>query len=1124
MKSRKRVISATYMNNIASSIGRNNNNYVFVKHYGRYSIDAEDAKNAMTVYDNIEVNYVHFANNEMVESYEPFLTIIRNCYEKHYSDLTIEEYLDKFDIYQLHKSFLEAYIDSGDCVRYEPFILDEIKFEKSKMLESICNIIIGLSKKHPLLIMIDNVHMVSGSAIRMLRRIFESSDNENIGVFAAYNDLKHISSVNKKEWNSFINIINAKGCVFEGGAYESEAEVEDGNEFVFDSKKSYEYLHKLKAMFCTVELEQAEYYLQKIHKKLANDKVYLDPDCKFELLRLYTDVLINLGDFATALILCDNLKEMYENFESLEYEYNYYLLYTYIQMYSGKIEYAKKVAKRCKEIAKELQNESYIFRADILEYMIDMSGCHNIYFIVKDIELPDEFVEKIKKYKYFNHLANMYIYGYQNDFEVYRHAKTVEDIEQRMDKCGEGIVLAEKLGNTCLILKAYQKLIMITSSVGIFNITEKYYEKYIELAGDSDDKEIAEAKNGQGYVNCTARNFKKSNECYNRALGIFMRRGDIKSVGETLYNMSINCILAQDYNSAFNYLKMCVRIVDKMRLNDLRVCNIAKLYGLLALTSVRLAYEYESSFYLNTNKKFLDHIINNRTYRDADNKDRAFTGNDDELFLHYFVKGLLEERNGEYEQALEYYQKAQKHCIASDGNRFFSFVQLHVAMAKAYRKLDDKENEQLMLDEAYKYAEDRGYTDQMELLLNMKHGADYNQKPVKCSLENYTIEQIDELLDKSSMVMQNQDMSNQIELISVWQNILEIHDKTKEELIRTAANSFMLNFNLDTFLYIKFYDKSAEVVFSDGSVELSENELEMFRSYFEKSKSGFVTAKIDKNYEDYKKILDVFGMDVLNSIVCSPFFENEKLDSLFISCIYTKTNWNVETYRYLLNENEANLFNLLLRQLIIAVEKIENLNEIRHINVALKEASFTDYLTGLRNRNGLNDSFNKILEDAKDKGKAVDLAVLYIDLDNFKYYNDTFGHDVGDLVLKEVASILNSTAKESGFAIRYGGDEFLIVLVNATKEEAMATARLTLDVLLSKNGYVNEISSFLGKQIVIKREKKLSCSIGVATATNVTTEKDLSEILKYADSSLYDVKNTTKNAIKYYDKEEKVEI
>ena len=1123
MKNRKRVISATYMNNIASSIGRNKGNYVFVKHYGRYSIDSEDAKNAMTVYDNLEVNYVRFANNEMVESYEPFLTIIRNCYEKHYSDITIEEYLDKFEIYPLHKSFLTAYIDSGDCVRHESFILDEIKFEKTKMLESICNIIIGLSKKHPMLIMIDNAHVVSGATIRLLRKIFESNENENIGIFAAYNDLKHISSVNKNEWNSFINILNAKDCVLEGGSYGNEVEAEGSNEFVFDSKRAYEYLHKLKSMFCTVELEQAEYYLQKINKKLVNEKMNLEADCRFEFTRLYTEILINLGDFATALILCDNLKEMYDTYDSLEYEYQYYYLYTYIQMYSGRIELAKSLVAKSKELALKLKNEWYIFKTELLEYMVAMSGWHNIYFVMKEINVPETFIEKIKEYNYYNHLANMYIYGYKNDFDLYRHAKTIEDVEQYEDKYREGIELAEKLGNTCLILKAYQKLIMLTSSVGVFNITEKYYEIYIELIGEGDDKEIAEAKNGQGYVNCTARNFKKSNECYNTALGIFMNRGDIKAVGETLYNMSINCILAQDYSSAFNYLKVCVRIIDKMRLNDLRVCNIAKLYGLLALSSVKLAYEYDSSFYLNTNKKFLDHIINNRTYRDKDNKDRAFTGNDDELFLHYYVKGLLEENSGEYEKALQHYNRANIHCIASEGNRFFSFVQLYVSMAKVYRKLGDRENEQIMIEKAYEYAKERGYTDQMVLLMNMKQGADYNQKTVKCPLEKFTIEQIDALLDKASMVMQNQDMRNQIEFISMWQNILEIHNKTKDELIRTAANSFMLNFNLDTFLYIKFHEKSAEILFSDGSVELSENELEMLRSYFEKRKSGFVTAKIDKNYEDYIKILDIFGMDVLNSIVCSPYFENEKLDSLFISCIYTKTNWNLETYRELLNESEANLFSLLLRQLIIAVEKIENLNEIRHINVALKESSFTDYLTGLRNRNGLYDSFNKIIDEARSNEETVDLAVLYIDLDNFKYYNDTFGHDVGDLVLKEVASILNNSASDNGFAIRYGGDEFLIVLVNADKDEAMATARLTLDVLLSKNGYVNEISSFLGKQVVIKREKKLSCSIGVATATNVKSDKDLAEILKYADESLYDVKNTTKNAIKYYEKDEKVE-
>ena len=360
-------------------------------------------------------------------------------------------------------------------------------------------------------------------------------------------------------------------------------------------------------------------------------------------------------------------------------------------------------------------------------------------------------------------------------------------------------------------------------------------------------------------------------------------------------------------------------------------------------------------------------------------------------------------------------------------------------------------------------------------------------------------------------------MTTQMEFISIWQNILEINDKTKEELVKTAANSFMLNFNLDSFLYIKFNEKTAKIMFSDGSVDLSDNDIEVLRTYFEKSKTGFVTSKIEKNYDDYKQILEIFGMDTICSIVCSPFFENEKLDSLFISCIYMKTNWSIESYRYLLNESEATVFNLLLRQLLLAIDKIENMNEIRQINEALKESSYKDYLTGLRNRNGFYEKVNRLIYESKATSSLLNLAILYIDLDNFKYYNDTFGHDVGDLVLKEIAEVLNESAGEKGFAIRYGGDEFLIILVNSNKEEAMATARMTLDMILSKNGYVSEISSFLGKQVIIKREKTLSCSIGVAVSENVMSDEELSKLINCADSSLYSVKHTTKNAVKFFE-------
>ena len=1113
----KKVVSNTYIDNIVASMGKKNSNYAFVKHYGRYGINAEEAQNVMTEYGDLEVSYVHFANNEMVESYEPFLSIIKDCYKKYYNELSVEEYLAKFEIYELHKSFFESYLDRDKCERYEPFILDEIKLEKKMMLEAIVNIILTLSKSHPMLIMIDNVHMISGASLRVLKLLFEHPDNKNVGVYAAYNDLKHVTSLTKKDWISFINAINVKGCVFEGGAYGSATNVEENSGFVFDSQKAYQYLYKIKLMYCTVELETAEYYLQNIYKKISNEKINIDADCKYELLRLYAEVLINLGDFATALIILDALKKMCGLYSKLEYKYYYYLLYTYIEMYCRKSESAKGLISECKKIAEQMDGDKYLFRAELLECMIDMAGWHNIFFIDRDIDVADEFIEKIKEYKYYNHLASLYIYGFENDFEPYKDAATVDEVEQGMKRYREGVALAKKLGNTSLIVKAYQKLTMMSSVVGAFHFTEAYYEKYVEFLGDNDDIELANAKNGQGYVNCTSRNFKKANECYNRALGILMKLGDIRAVGETLYNMSVNCILAQDYSSALKYLKAGVRIVEKMRLNDLRVCNMAKLYGLLALASARLSYEFDSSFYLNANKKFLAFVINKRTYKADDNKRKVFTGNDDELFLHYFVKGLLEEKHGKNEEALQSYRTAEKHCLVSLGNMFFSYVQLYVAMANVYRKLGDKTNELSMIDKAYAYAKERNYKEQMSLLENMRQGAEYNQEMVECPLENHTIEEIDDLIDKASVVMKNNDMSNQLEFVSVWQNVIEINDKTKEELIRTAANSFMLNFNLDSFLYIEFHEKSASILFNNSSVELNVNDLEMLRSYFEKRKSGFVTTKIDKDFEEYNKILDLFGIDLVLSMVCSPYFENEKLDSLFISCINIKTDWNVENHRYFLNEDEAGIFSLLLRQLLIAIDKIENLNAIRHMNEALKQSSFTDYLTSLRNRNGLYDSFNKLLGEANCSGVPLDLAVLYIDLDNFKYYNDTFGHGVGDLVLKEVANILNATANENGFAIRYGGDEFLIILVNVDKEEAMNKAQSILDDLVSKDGYANKISEFLGKEIEIKKEKKLSCSIGVAMMMNISSEKDLSELLMHADASLYDVKNTTKNAIKYYE-------
>ena len=94
---------------------------------------------------------------------------------------------------------------------------------------------------------------------------------------------------------------------------------------------------------------------------------------------------------------------------------------------------------------------------------------------------------------------------------------------------------------------------------------------------------------------------------------------------------------------------------------------------------------------------------------------------------------------------------------------------------------------------------------------------------------------------------------------------------------------------------------------------------------------------------------------------------------------------------------------------------------IQKMNDQLSDMAVKDQLTGLYNRQG----FEKNMEEWSSR-KDLYKAVIYIDLDNFKYYNDNFGHELGDYVLVRFAQVLEESVKDVGYAVRYGGDEFII--------------------------------------------------------------------------------------------------
>jgi len=175
----------------------------------------------------------------------------------------------------------------------------------------------------------------------------------------------------------------------------------------------------------------------------------------------------------------------------------------------------------------------------------------------------------------------------------------------------------------------------------------------------------------------------------------------------------------------------------------------------------------------------------------------------------------------------------------------------------------------------------------------------------------------------------------------------------------------------------------------------------------------------------------------------------------------------------------------------IALENIELFNKIENIAI-------TDTLTQLWNRSYLFKQFSHDLEKARKKLRPI--SVIMFDLDHFKSFNDTYGHLVGDKILKEISKVLMNKTKKIGWVARYGGEEFLVVLPETTKDEAFHTAEK-----IRKN--IENMHFAIDKNITLK----LTISGGIASFPFDGDETE--SLIKSADDSLYRAKEEGRNRI-----------
>ncbi|KLE04101.1 diguanylate cyclase response regulator [Arcobacter lacus] len=263
------------------------------------------------------------------------------------------------------------------------------------------------------------------------------------------------------------------------------------------------------------------------------------------------------------------------------------------------------------------------------------------------------------------------------------------------------------------------------------------------------------------------------------------------------------------------------------------------------------------------------------------------------------------------------------------------------------------------------------------------------------------------------------------------------------------------------------------------------------------SKSGTKALEILNAPNDIDLVLlDIEMPDINGYEVCKELKNNNKTKNLPIVFITAKNS--EEDEEFALNLGAIDYITKPFSKAILKL-RLKNHLELKLKTDLLEQLSMYDGLTNIRNRRFFDEAFETTFLEIKRENK--NLAVMMIDIDFFKPYNDNYGHGKGDEALKKVAFALQSTIKRpTDLVARYGGEEFVILLKDIDKPGLETVAKNLLEAVrdLKITHDFSKVANFI------------TVSIGISY---YNTNKDITklELLMKSDETLYKVKNSGRN-------------
>ncbi|MBI5748046.1 MAG: sensor domain-containing diguanylate cyclase [Nitrospinae bacterium] len=275
-----------------------------------------------------------------------------------------------------------------------------------------------------------------------------------------------------------------------------------------------------------------------------------------------------------------------------------------------------------------------------------------------------------------------------------------------------------------------------------------------------------------------------------------------------------------------------------------------------------------------------------------------------------------------------------------------------------------------------------------------------------------------------------------------------------------------------------------ELVVGEGSEKIKGIRLKVgegIAGWVAMERKPLLIPDVSKDPRFYKKVDEISNFTT-KSIICVPLIAREKCLG-----VIELINVGEEGFR----EEDLLVLTTIADYTAIAIENAKYFNKVR-------ELTTIDDLTHLYNKRTLHTRLKYEIERAKRFES--DLSLIFIDLDYFKEINDKYGHICGDNLLKEFGRLVLKIIRNVDIAYRYGGDEFLILMTETSKKNAVLAAE--------------RLGKAIKKKLFLKEDKiNLHVSASIGTATFPMDAKNREDLIKVADVNMYKFKSRVRNKV-----------